>query len=96
MSFPPNSRYRGVPVATLERPGAPPIAYLRRRFVPQPEASALLVEHLVTEDERLDTITARYLADPELFWRLCDANRALHPDELTAEPGRWLSVPLPQ
>jgi hypothetical protein len=46
--------------------------------------------------ERLDNITARDLGDPEQFWRLCDANNAMHPDGLTAEEGRRLIIPVVQ
>lgn len=56
----------------------------------------VMAEHLVTEGERLDNITARYLVDPEQFWRLCDANNAMRPDELTEVIGRRLMIPLPQ
>jgi len=41
-------------------------------------------------------VHARVLGDPELFWRLCDANDTLHPQELTEAVGRRLSVPLPE
>ena len=43
----------------------------------------MLVEHSVKEGDRLDNIAAHYLGDPEQFWRLCDANEAMQPDELT-------------
>jgi hypothetical protein len=94
VSFPPSSRYHGIATAKLERPGEPAIVYLRRRFVPQPEHFAMLGEHVVTDGERLDHIAARHLGDPELFWRLCDANRALRPDDLL-ELGRRLAITLP-
>jgi hypothetical protein len=55
-----------------------------------------MVEHPVVQDDRLDNITARYLGDPEQFWRVCDANNAMHPRELTEEIGRRLRIPLPQ
>jgi hypothetical protein len=90
------SRYHTIAIAMLERPGLPALAYLRRRFVPQAGSITVLTEHQVSEGERLDNITARYLADPELFWRLCDANNALHPHELTDETSRWIAIPLPQ
>ena len=35
------------------------------------------------QGDRLDNIAARYLGDPEQFWRICDANGAMRPDELT-------------
>jgi hypothetical protein len=93
--FPPNSRYHGLDVATLPREDGPPVAYLRRRIVPPPERFALLQEHTVTARERLDNITAHYFGDPELFWRICDANRAIRPEELTEVPGRRLRITLP-
>ncbi len=46
------------------------------------------------DGDRLDLIAHRYLGDPELYWRICDANRALRPEELTAEPGRRLVIPI--
>ncbi|MGP1666428.1 MAG: LysM domain-containing protein, partial [Rhodanobacter sp.] len=66
-----------------------------RRFVPAPENFALLQWHVVVQGERLDNITAKYLGDPEQFWRLCDANRALQPEELTDRIGRRLRITLP-
>ena len=53
-------------------------------------------EHMVTEGERLDNITAQYLGDPEQFWRVCDANGAMRPDELTETIGRRLRITLPE
>jgi nucleoid-associated protein YgaU len=92
----PNSRYRGVGVARLEPEGAEPIAYLRRRFVPAPERFTVVQEHSVVEGDRLDLLAARYLGDPELYWRLADANGVLRPDELVEEPGRKIAITLPE
>jgi hypothetical protein len=96
MLFPANSRYQNVETAKLMRPDGTEVAYLERRFVPQPESFALLQEHVVVEGDRLDNITARYLGDPEQFWRVCDANRAMRPDELTEQIGRRLRITLPE
>ncbi len=94
--FPPTSRYFPVETATRAERDGTVIAYLRRRFVPQPERFALLLEHVVNQGERLDHITARYLDDPEQFWQICDANRAMRPDELTETIGRRLRITLPE
>lgn len=91
-----NSRYISTETATLETDEHKTIAYLRRRFLPQPEKFALLQEHSVTEGDRLDNVTARYLTDPEQFWRICDANAAMRPDELTETVGRLLRITLPE
>jgi hypothetical protein len=93
--FPPTSRYFTVETVQLEAPDGTVTVYLRRRFVPQPENLALLQEHVVTIGDRLDNVTARYLDDPEQFWRIADANRALRPEELVEEVGRRLRITLP-
>jgi len=95
-NFPPNSRYAGLETVKLELPDGRTVVHLRRRFVPPPERFALLQEHVVVQGDRLDNITARYMGDPELFWQVCDANNALHPDELTEEIGRRLRITLPE
>jgi len=40
-------------------------------------------------------IAARELGDPEAFWRLCDANGVMHPDELTDEVDERVRITLP-
>lgn len=96
MLFPTNSRYQYVETTRLVRPDGTEVVYLKRRFVPQPERFVLLQEHAVVEGDRLDNITARYLGDPEQFWRVCDANRAMRPDGLTEEIGRRLRITMPE
>ena len=45
---------------------------------------------------RLDDMYRRSLGDPEQFWRLCDANGAIRPDELTETIGATVRITLPQ
>jgi hypothetical protein len=94
--FPPTSRYANIEVAQLDVGQGRTVNYLRRRFVPPPDRFVPLAEHVVVDGDRLDTITARYLGDPEQFWRVADANRAMRPDELTETPGRRLLITLPE
>ena len=96
MPFPPTSRYYGVDTVTMQSADGRTVIYLRRRFVPSPGNFALLQYHTVTQDERLDNITAKYLNDPEQFWRVCDANGAMRPEELTETVGRKLRITLPE
>lgn len=96
MLFPTNSRYQYIETTKLVHPDGNELVYLKRRFVPQPERFALLQEHVVAEGDRLDNVTALYLGDPEQFWRVCDGNRAMRPDELTEEIGRRLRITLPE
>lgn len=94
--FPPNSRYHGTETRRLVADDGTAIVYLRRRLIPPPERFALLQEHTVGEEDRLDNLAAKYLGDPELFWRICDANVAMRPGELVETAGRKLRITLPE
>jgi hypothetical protein len=94
--FPPSSRYHGIATKLHVTPDGRTVVYLARRFVPPPGRFTLLREHPVVQGDRLDNVTARHLGDPELFWRVADANNAMRPDELTEEVGRRLRITLPE
>jgi len=94
-AFAPTSRYYGLEIETIPQNGVP-VAYLARRFVPPVSRFQLLQEHTVAQGERLDNITAQYLGDATLFWRLCDANNAMRPQELTETIGRKLRITMPE
>lgn len=80
-------RYSGVDVATYEFTDAQGtrqvVRYYRRRFPPNADRPTVLARHRVVPDDRLDLLSARYVGDPLAFWRICDANGALDPDDLT-------------
>ena len=90
------SRYYKIALLEHETPDGKKIVYLRRRFVPPASRFQLLQEHSVAEGERLDNITAQYLGDPEQFWRLCDANAGMRPQELTETINRPIRITLPE
>lgn len=94
--FDPASRYYNLETAEYVDEEGKKISYKRRRFLPQGEEMPLLVEVRVAQGDRLDLIAARTLGDPEHFWRICDANDAMNPFDLTSEIGRVLRVPVPQ
>lgn len=95
MAVDPNSRYANVETAELTVTGPDgterTIAYTRRRIIPDYGSDPPLVEHRVSEGERLDNLTARYAGDPTLFWMLCDANVVMSPSELE-EVGRLVRI----
>jgi hypothetical protein len=94
--FPPSSRYFGAQTSTLATSDGRQLAYLRRRFVPDPSKLQLLLEHHVTDQsERLDNLAAEVLGDPLQFWRICDANEAMRPFELV-HVGAVIRITLPE
>ena len=94
----PNSRYSQVEVASLNvtRNGlVTQISYLRRRFIPPVTGQVTFVRHTVRQGDRIDNITTKYLTDPTLFWRICDFNEVLRPNELTDTLARVIEIALP-
>lgn len=94
--FDPRSRYYSLQIANRNTPDGRSVAYVRRRFLPAADTMQTLAEVTVNQGDRLDLITAQTLGDPEQFWHICDANNAMNPVDLTAEPGQLLRVALPQ
>jgi hypothetical protein len=88
------SRYTGVGTGTFVAPDGRQIPYLLRRLLPAAGSLATLRVHVVRPGERVDTIAAAELGDPELSWLLADANLAMRPTDL-ARTGRTLVIPLP-
>jgi nucleoid-associated protein YgaU len=94
--FTSTSRHYGMAAETLTTANGTTIIYLTRRFLPSPDSFQLLQEHTVTQGERLDNIAAKFLGDPELFWRIADANGAMRPEDLVQTVGTILKITLPQ
>jgi len=84
------SRYEKVKEGRIRDARGREVAYKRIRFIPETPGS---LWHTVGQDERLDLIAHRYFQDPELFWRICDANTAMLPDDLVSEQGRAILIP---
>lgn len=89
----PMSRYYGLPTAKKDV-GGQDVTYLCRRFLPQPEDLAVRNWHVVGANERLDRIAAAEYDDPEQYFQVADANRAMKPDDVM-RLGRRLRIPLP-
>jgi len=90
------SRYYKIKELSYTTTDGKRIIYKQRRFLPQGGQVPELAEVKVLEGDRPDLVTSRSLGDPEQFWRICDANDAMNPFDLTGQPGRKLKVPKPQ
>lgn len=94
--FAATSRYKPLPTSTYATPDGRKISYVTRRFLPQPDSFSLLLLHTVTDSDRLDNVTNEYLDDPQQLWRVCDANDAMSPFDLTETTGNIIKITLPQ
>lgn len=95
MTFPANSRYQATETTRLTLPDGSEVVFLKRRFLPQPEQLAPWRRVDVVQGDRLDNLAAKLLGDPEQFWRIADANRAMRPESLVEVVGRRLVIALP-
>lgn len=84
------SRYEKVGVDEFSDAKGRVIPYKKVRYIAETKGQ---LGHLVRREERLDHIAHRYFRDPERFWRICDANRAMWPDDLTGHAGRTILIP---
>ena len=94
--FAPTSRYYNLPIKKFTTVDGRRVAYVRRRILPQASRLQILTEVVVEQGDRLDAIAATTLGDPEQFWQIGDANNGMNPNDLTAELGQRLRIPLPQ
>jgi hypothetical protein len=90
--FAPTSRYAGVPTAVHTDRDGRERPYVLPRPIPAPPAPARQA-HEMADAERLDHVAARAFGDPEQFWRICDVNSELRPDDLEVA-GRRITIPL--
>jgi hypothetical protein len=88
------SRYAAVATATWTAPDGSAVPYLLRRFPPQIGQLATLRIYQVRPGDRVDVIAYAQLGDPELSWRLADANAVSRPSDLN-QPGLTIAIPRP-
>jgi len=91
--FTQRSRYVAVADAVYQGADGRAIKYKVLRITPDTRA---LQTHTVAEGDRLDLIAFQQFGDPEQFWRICDGNEALRPDDLTEQIGARLQIPFVQ
>lgn len=92
MEFQSNSRYTDVPNLTLDA-GGRTIVYKAIRVIGSHEN---LRSHVVAAGERPDHISFHHFRDPEVSWRIADANTVLDPNDLVDPPGERITIPSEQ
>jgi hypothetical protein len=90
--FASTSRYANIADATYQDASGRQFAYKVLRLTPF--APTILV-HTVVQQDRLDLLANTYYSDPQQFWRICDGNLAMRPDDLLVA-GSQLQIPLVQ
>jgi Base plate wedge protein 53 len=94
-AFTPNSRYYGLPLRTRVNPDGTSDNFVGRRVIPALSRYRALDRYRVVGEERIDAVAAEVFGDPELYWRICDANGDADPGRAAQPTGRLLVIPLP-
>ena len=94
-AFPPNSRYYQMPIRTHVTPDGTVESFVGRRIIPALERYRVLDRYRTRSKSRIDTVADEVFGDPELYWRLCDANGDAEPATAAQPEARLLIVPLP-
>lgn len=89
MEFQANSRYTDVPNRELTVDGRT-VVYKSIRVI---GTHAKLTTHTVSAGERPDHVAFHHFRDPEVSWRIADANTVLDPNDLVEPPGEQLTIP---
>jgi hypothetical protein len=84
------SRYADVDTTQITDATGRVIPYIKVRFIAPTPA---VVGHSVLQGERLDQISNNYYKDAQRFWRICDANFAMWPDDEVAVPNATILIP---
>lgn len=89
--FAKGSRYETVATDIFRDSSGREIPYKLVRRIPDAPIQGV---HTVVQGDRLDVLAYRYYRDPEQFWRICDVNGAMRPDDLLAAVARRLLIPI--
>jgi len=100
-ALPSTSRYAGTGIRVYMTPAGPgregrAVPFLGRRVCPPTERFTTLYDYVVVEADRRDLVAARHIGDPELWWRIADANAVIDAARMTEPVGRRLRITLPE
>jgi hypothetical protein len=84
------SRYEKVDTTQITDSSGRVISYKKVHFIPPTPA---VVGHSVVLGERLDQISNSFYKDAQRFWRICDANFAMWPDDEVAVANVTILIP---
>lgn len=93
--FSERSRYANQPTRERTMPNGRSAVYVLPRMTPPPESYIGGTRVVATDSDVLDGLAYRHLGTPEAWWMIADANRAMHPGQVLADPGREVVIPMP-
>jgi hypothetical protein len=88
--FDPDSRYANLQPLTVAGPNGNPVQIVPIRFIASTDA---VISRRIAQGDRPDLLAYEFYKEPQLFWRVADANEVMRPSELVADPGSLIGIP---
>ena len=92
----PDGRYARSAILHRAGPDGKEVAYLARRFLPDPAGLTIAGIAAMEPGDRLDLLSARVLGVSTAWWRVADAHRLIDPGALEVPALQRLKVPIPE
>ncbi len=88
--FDSDSRYFPVENYQVPDPQGNPVKIKKVRFIPDTPGN---LTRQVVQGDRPDLIAFLYYQEPNLFWRIADANQVIDPAQLVEQVGTPIRIP---
>jgi len=85
-----DSRYSKLKPITVNGPNGTPVRIVPIRFI---AAATPVIARRIKQGDRPDLLAYEFFKEPQLFWRIADANEVMRPSELTATLGALTGIP---
>jgi hypothetical protein len=88
--FDSDSRYSQLTPLTVPGPAGTPVQIAPIRLIP---GTTPVIARRIKLGDRPDLLAYEFYKEPQLFWRIADANEVMRPSELIATPGSLIGIP---
>ena len=85
-----DSRYSQLTPLTVPGPNGSQVRIVPIRFIP---ATAPVIARRIKQGDRPDLLAYEFYKEPQLFWRIADANEVMRPSDLTGSLGTLIGIP---
>ena len=88
--FDPDSRYAKLTPITVIGPSGNLVQIVPIRFISPTDP---VMSRRIQQGDRPDLLAYEFYKEPQLFWRIADANEVTRPGDLVSDPGNLIGIP---
>jgi len=85
-----DSRYSKLTPLTVPGPNGTPVQIVPIRFI---AAANPVIARRIRQGDRPDLLAYEFYKEPQLFWRIADANEVMRPSEMVSNLGGLIGIP---